>query len=753
MQLASPIFADMAHLPLLIKDLALILGAAAVTTLIFRMLKQPLVLGYIIAGLLVGPNFNFFPTISDAENVRIWAEIGVVVLLFSLGLEFSFKKLMRVGGSASISGIIEISGMLMLGYTTGTLLGWSQMNAIFLGGIIAISSTTIIIRAFEEQKLKDKSFAASVMGMLVIEDIVAVLLMVLLSTVAVSKQFAGMELILAVVKLVFFISLWFLSGILILPSFFRWAARWLNDETLLIISLGLCLGMVILATNIGFSAALGAFIMGSVLAETSQAEMIEHQMQPVKNLFGAIFFVSVGMLIDPVLLWQYKWPVLIITLAVMLGKTFFVTLGSFISGQPLKQSLQAGMSMSQIGEFSFIIATLGVSLGVTAQFLYPIAVGVSVITTFTTPFMIKAAAPFYGLIDNRLPERWRNRLNRYSTGAQQIPADVDWKQVFQTYFTTIMLNSVVILTAIFLAVRFLAPWLVNQFDNVLAAHIITVLLTLSLLSPFIWALTIKKLQRGAYTSLWMNSQANHGPLVLVEILRNFLAVFYLFLMLNQLFNAMIAFIGAIVVLVVVLFIFSKRLQAFYARIERRFITNLHHRDLKNNTGATSTLSPWDAHLVYFTVKPEAEGLGKSLESLGWREKYGINIASIDRGSRKISAPKRDELIFPYDRLAVIGTDQQLQQFRTVVEPTVTPAAAPQVEEIKLLKVRVDEHNQLKGQTIRESGIREKTNGLVVGIERNGRRILNPDSWTIFEWDDIVWVVGERKKILELLDNR
>ncbi len=743
----------MAHLPVLIKDLALILGAAAITTLIFRMLKQPLVLGYIIAGLLVGPHFNFFPTVGAAEDVRIWAEIGVVILLFSLGLEFSFKKLMRVGGAASISGIIEIGGMLLLGYTTGLLLGWSQMNSIFLGGIIAISSTTIIIRAFEEQGLKDKSFASSVMGMLVIEDIVAVLLMVLLSTVAVSQQFAGKELIFAVVKLAFFLSLWFLSGILILPSFFRWAARWLNEETLLIISLGLCLAMVILATNIGFSAALGAFIMGSVLAETSQAEIIEHQMQPVKNLFGAIFFVSVGMLIDPTLLWQYKWPVLLITLAVILGKTFYVTLGSFISGQPLKQSMQAGMSMSQIGEFSFIIATLGVSLGVTSKFLYPIAVGVSVITTFTTPFMIKCSLPLYNFIDNRLPPRWRNRLNRYSSGAQQIPADADWKQVFKTYLFTITLNSVVILAAIFMAVRFLDPWLRTQFDNMMVAHVITVALTLLLLSPFIWALTIKKLQRGAYTSLWLNSQANHGPLVVVEILRNLLAVLYLFLLLNQLFDVMTAFIGAIIVLAVVLFIFSKRLQAFYARIERRFMTNLHHKDLENNTGATSTLSPWDAHLVYFTVRPEAEVLGKSLESLGWREKYGVNIASIDRGSIKIPAPKRDEMVFPYDRLGVIGTDQQLQAFRAVVEPSVIKVTTPEEEDIKLMKMRVDEHNLLKGQTIRGSGIREKTNGLVVGIERNGQRILNPDSYTIFEWDDIVWVVGDRRRILEMLDSK
>lgn len=739
----------MAHLPVLIKDLALILGAAAITTILFKRLKQPLVLGYIIAGLLVGPNFNFFPTIGDIENIKIWAEIGVVVLLFNLGLEFSFKKLMRVGGSASIAGIFEITGMFLLGYTTGSILGWSTMNSIFLGGIISISSTTIIIRAFEEQGLKSTSFASMVMGMLVIEDIVAVLLMVLLSTVAVSQQFSGLDLMIEVVKLVFFLSLWFLFGILVIPSFFRWVNRWLNNETLLIISLGMCLGMVILATYVGFSAALGAFIMGSVLAETTQAEDIEHQMQPVKNLFGAVFFVSVGMLIDPKLLWEYRIPVLIITLAVIFGKTINITIGSFISGQPLKQSLQAGMSMSQIGEFSFIIATLGLSLGVTSDFLYPIAVGVSVITTFSTPFMIKAALPLYKWIDKTLPPRWRNRLNRYSSGAQQIPADADWKMVFRTYFNTIVLNSVIILAAIFLAVKFVDPWLVEVLEQPVTAHILTVILTLLVSSPFIWALTIKKLQRGAYTSLWLNEQVNHGPLVMVEVLRNLLAVFYLFLLLNQLFSVVIALVGAVVVLAVVLFIFSKRLQAFYARIERRFMSNLNHREIVANTGANSTLSPWDAHLAYFTISPEASCLGKDLETLAWRETYGINIASIERGKKTIMAPQRTEKIYPYDKLAVIGTDQQLQVFRPIVEPESMPLLSEE-EEIKLMKIRVDEHNLLKGKTIRNSGIREKTNGLVVGIERAGNRILNPDSKTEFEWDDIIWIVGEREKIMELI---
>ena len=383
----------MSHLPTLIQDLALILAIAGVTTLLFKKLKQPVVLGYILAGILVGPNFSLLPSISDLEGVKVWADIGVIFLLFSLGLEFSFKKLMNIGGTAGVTGIFEIICMVALGYVTGKLMGWSSMDCIFLGGIIAISSTTIIIRSFDELGVKARKFAGVVLGVLVIEDLMAVLLMVLLSTLAVSRESAGMEMLYSVLKLAFFLFLWFLSGIFLIPGFLKWGRKIMNDETMLVISLGLCLLMVVAATYAGFSAPLGAFIMGSILAETPQAEKIEHLVQPVKNLFGAVFFVSVGLLIEPEMLMKYIGPVFILSFVVILGKTVNVTFGALLSGQPLKQSLQAGMSMAQIGEFSFIIATLGVSLQVTSDYLYPIAVGVSVITTFTTPYMIRLADP------------------------------------------------------------------------------------------------------------------------------------------------------------------------------------------------------------------------------------------------------------------------------------------------------------------------------------------------------------------------
>ena len=327
----------MSHLPTLIADLALILISASIITLLFKWLKQPLVLGYIIAGLLAGPYINIFPTVGDIENINIWAEIGVIFLLFALGLEFSFKKLMNVGSTAFITAITEVISMLLIGYLVGQLLGWGTMNSIFLGGMLSMSSTTIIIKAFNDLELRNQRFTGIVFGTLVVEDLIAILMMVLLSTMAVSQDFVGEDLLISVLKVVFFLILWFLIGIFVIPAFLKKAKKLMNNETLLIVSLGLCLGMVVLATYTGFSTALGAFIMGSILAETIEAEHIEHIIQPVKDLFGAIFFVSVGMLVNPAVLVEYAWPVIIITLVTIIGKAIFSSFGVLLSGEPLNR--------------------------------------------------------------------------------------------------------------------------------------------------------------------------------------------------------------------------------------------------------------------------------------------------------------------------------------------------------------------------------------------------------------------------------
>lgn len=738
----------MTHLPNLIKDLALILGAAGVITLFFKRIKQPVVLGYIIAGLLVGPNFKLFPTIVDIEGIKIWAEIGVVFLLFTLGLEFSFKKLLKVGGSAAITGVTELSFMMLLGFMTGQLLGWSNMDSIFLGGIIAISSTTIIFRAFDELGLKTKQFTTLVLGVLVIEDLVAILLMVMLSTVSVSQQFEGTQLFFSLLKLIFFLCLWFVMGIFLLPSFFKRAGKLLNSETLLIVSIGLCLGMVALADQFGFSAALGAFIMGSILAETTQSHKIENLVTSVKNLFGAIFFVSVGMLIDPQILLEYAGPVLILTATVILGKTIFVSTGALFAGRSLKQAVQAGTSMSQIGEFSFIIASMGVAFNVTSSYLYPIAVGVSVITTFTTPYMIKLAEPLYNLLLKILPPKWIDSLETYSSSSQIIKTENNWRKLLRFYLQTIILNGVIMIAMTLLIVKFAEPFLNGYIGNPLVTKIICAVVGLIAMAPFIWGISVKKMKKSMYASLWLDQKYSKGPLVMIEIARNIITVLLIGFLLRQLFSLPVTIAGTFLVMIIVGVIFRQRLQVFYHRIEDRFLQNLHEKEELEKNRTKSYLSPWDAHLTSYVISPHADFIGKTLEELQWREKYGINVAFIERGNIAKFAPSRTEQIFPFDNIGVIGTDQQLLAFSQLIVPF-EEGAADEKELVELDKILVDEHTRLKGLTIRESGIREKTDGLVVGIERKGERILNPSSHTRLEWDDIVWIVGNRKKIQQL----
>ncbi|HEY9364838.1 MAG TPA: cation:proton antiporter, partial [Chitinophagaceae bacterium] len=501
----------MGHLPKLIEDLALILIAGGITTLLFRRIKQPLVLGYIIAGFIVGPYFSLTPTVADTANIKTWADIGVIFLLFSLGLEFSFKKLMRVGGSASVTAFVEIIFITTAGYLAGKAMGWSIMDSLFLGGMLASSSTTIIIRAFDELGVKTKQYARIVFGVLVVEDIVVILLMVLLSTMAVSKQFEGTEMVITILKLLFFLTLWFIAGIFLIPTFLKKAKKLLDEETLLIISIGLCLGMVVLATQVGFSAELGAFIMGSILAETTSAEKVEHVLKPVKDLFGAVFFVSVGMLIDPATIMEYKWPVIWVTLLTLFGKLFSTTLGALISGQPLKQSVQVGMSMAQIGEFAFIVATLGLSLGVISDFLFPVAVGASAITTFTTPYMIKYSGSFYESIAKRLPLKWVTALNNYSSSTQNIQAESNWKVVLKSYANIAITNGIVLLALMLLSLNFLLPLLESSFENNITSSIIGLVISLGAGAPFLWALMAKKPAVMAYKELWLDKKYSQGP--------------------------------------------------------------------------------------------------------------------------------------------------------------------------------------------------------------------------------------------------
>ncbi|MBU8882481.1 cation:proton antiporter [Kaistella sp. DKR-2] len=748
----------MGHLPKLIEDLALILIVAAIVVLIFRKIKQPLVLGYIIAGFLVSPNFKIFPSVADGENIKTLAEIGVIFLLFSLGLEFSFKKLMNVGGSASVTAFVEIIFITIAGYFTGKMLGWSTMDSMFLGGMLASSSTTIIIRAFDELGVKTKNFAKTVFGVLVVEDIVVILLMVLLSTIAVTKEFEGTQILFTVAKLLFFLSLWFLLGIFLLPTFLKKIKHLVDDEILMIISIGLCLGMVLIATSVGFSAELGAFVMGSIIAETTIAEKVEHTLKSVKDLFGAVFFVSVGMMINYEAMITYAWPILIVTLLTLFGKMFSSALGALIAGQPLKQSVQVGMSMAQIGEFAFIVATLGLSLGVISDFLFPVAVGVSAITTFTTPYLIKFSEPFYNWLVKVIPPKYIARINKYSSNTQNIQAETSWQTILKNYGRIIVINGIIIIAIYLLFSRFVIPAINANVESNDIKNIIGNALPILFILPFLWALMVKRPSSVAYKELWTKTKYNRGPLLIIEIARIAFGIAILGFFLDRFASTTVSFFITIPVAMILIIIFSKRINRFYNRIERRFITNLNDRSnktdkdaltrLTGNTEVISNLAAWDVHIIELEVKPLADYIGKSLLELQWREKYGVNIGYIRRGEKLIHTPDRFQILMPYDKVGIIATDDQFQIFRPVFDSQEV-VHEESIDYIKLGKILINHHSPKKGLSIRESGIRDKTDGLVIAIRRGDERILNPESSEILQLDDIVWVVGNRKKIEKL----
>ena len=732
------------HLPDLISDLGLILITAAIAVLLFKILKQPLVLGYLVAGFVAGNKFDFFPTVKDMHSVEVWAEIGVIFLLFSLGLEFSFKKLMKVGGTASITAFTQIIFMVTVGFFVGQLMGWNKMNSIFLGVILSISSTTIILKTFDELGVKSQKFAGNVIGSLIVQDIIAILMMVLLSTIAVSQQFSGMELVLSVLKLIFFLTIWFVVGIFFIPTLLKKAKHLLTDEMMLIISLALCLLMVIFAANVGFSPALGAFIMGSIIAETAQAEHIEHLVKPVKHLFGAVFFVSVGMLINLDTLVEFAFPVAILTLVVIFGQSISSTIGALLSGQPLKQSIQTGMSLSQIGEFSFIIATLGTTLKVTNDFLYPIVVAVSAVTTFTTPFMVKFAIPFSVYLEKKLPRKWVKRIKIYSANTEEIKSMSNWQIVLRSYLIQVIIHSIIIVAIILLSSNYILPIVEgSRFGNAIAA-----LITLGMLSPFLWALSLRRVAIKEVEIL-MKEKKHQGPIIMLVFFRILLTLFYIGFILNTFFSAGFAVV-AFLISVGTYILFPKKVHVFYNKIESHFISNFNDREIRKENNRQHTLSPWDGHMAEFEIAKESNLAGKTLVELSIREQFGINIASIRRGEVLINIPSSSERLFPGDEISVIGSDEQVKEFQIyLIKNEIERPEIVEQTDIILQKLKLRNRDYI-GKSIRESEIREKTHGIIVGIERNGKRILNPESHLILEESDILWIAGEKRKIAEFL---
>lgn len=731
----------------LIADLAWILLLGAVVTLLFKKLKQPVVLGYILAGFLAGPKFMYLPSISNLENIEFWADLGIVVLMFTLGLEFSFRKLMNAGSSAIITALIIITGMTFAGFGVGKILHLNPINCIFLGGMISMSSTTIILKTLTDLGMRQKKFASLVLAVLIIEDLFAVLMLVLLSSLAVGNV-EGMELLFSIGKLLFFLIIWFLVGVYVLPSFLGKVRNFLNDETMLIVSMGLCFSMAIFSVICGFSMELGAFVMGSILAGTMFAEKMEKVVKPIKDLFGAVFFISVGMMVDPSILVNYWWEILILAVVVICGMIFFGTLGMLATGQTLRVAIESGFTLTQVGEFSFIIASLGMSLGVLRESLYPIIVAVSVITIFTTPYFVKLSQPAYKFVENHLPERLRFLIDRYSTQVVDSNSTKKlWKDILSRYLGRMLIFSVILLAIILVSRQFFFPLLENYLGD--WGRFCATAITLIVMMPFLFALSFSTLKPDEKMRLHASASFYDVPLVALRIVRYFVALLFIVYLLTLAYNATVAWLAGIICLVLIITFASTEIRARYNQIEKKFIDNLNIRE-NTKSGANNKLID-DLHLAYIEVGAYCPFVGDKLKDSGLRNEYGVSIASIHRGDRTMPLPSIDARIFPGDVLGIIGNDEQIKRLNDDIERDEKSYRALDVfsSKVELKSLLLSDSSPIIDVPLGETNIRQDFYCMIVKVQRGNDVFEQPDANTVLRAGDIIWVVGDPDRMDEM----
>ena len=750
----------------MIQDLCIIMLTAGIVSLLFKLFRQPVVLGYIVAGLIAGPYMFGESWISDNESVETWGEIGVLFLLFAMGLEFSFKKLIQIGNTALIAAGTIVVGMMSVGFLIGRLMGWSEMNSLFLGGILCMSSTTIVFKAIEDMKMGGHKFAHVVFGILIVEDLFAVILMVVLSSIAVKKQFEGTELLFEIGKLIGYLVLWFVVGIAIIPSFLKIFRKHLNNETLTIFAIGLCLGMVLLAIQAGFSSALGAFVMGSVLAETIEAERIEHLIQPIKNVFGAIFFVSVGMMINPSLLIDYWLPIIIITFIVIFGQIFFGSIGTLLSGQSLKVSLQSGFSLVQIGEFAFIIAVFGQNAGITDASLYPIVVAVSVITTFLTPYIMKMSKPAEQLINRHISKGTKMFLENYAQKRNSAKTESTWKKYFKKVSGIVLIASIICIFIYILFFQYAAPFILTKSEwfcsvfNEKWADLITKIITLAALlivsSPFLYYIVARYRISDEVRELWKQGNHQKASLAGLYLLRLLIGMAFIAYALYKIFTLTTGMLFGLSIILLIIISFSRRIKQQSRRLEEGFSTNLTAREVSADKQRpigkhfVSKLLPYDIHISDFTVPTESEFSGKTLSQLNIRKESGVSVIRIIRGGVFTNIPGGNKHVYPGDRIVVAGSDEQIDKFRIMLDKSQHPDKNKHNNKdrnhVTLENFVLETGNPFIGKSIVESQIREKTQCLVMGVERDNVYIMNPEPTLVFMENDVILVAGETDKL-------
>ena len=749
----------MSEVPTLINDLALILIVASTVTLLFKKLKQPLVLGYIMAGFIVSPHMPYTMSVMDTVDIKTWADIGVMFLLFSLGLDFSFKKILKMGITPVITTLTIIFAMMTLGIVVGHAFDWKRMDCIFLGGMLAMSSTTIIYKAFTDMGLRQQKFAQPVMSVLILEDILAIVMMVMLSAIASGNNPDGGEMIGSVMKIGFFLVLWFVVGIFAVPWFLRSTRKLINNETLLIVSLGLCCLMAVVSTKVGFSSAFGAFVMGSILAETIEAAKIEKLVAPVKDLFGAVFFVSVGMLVDPKIIVEYAIPIGVLVLTILIGQSIFGTFGFLIGGQSLKSAMRCGFSMAQIGEFSFIIASLGLSLHVTGEFLYPVVVAVSVITTFLTPYMIRLSVPSYNVLERHLPKTWVRALNNITLSHPSSAPKSNWHSLIAQMARITIIYSILSVATIALMLTFFLPFIRRMMPGMhWWANGICGVLTVMFIAPFLRAIVMKKNHSEEFRALWNDSRSNRMPLLVTILVRLIIASAFVFYICNYLTRFTNALMMTIALAVVGIMILSRGLKKQSIKMERMFVQNLRSRDIEQQVLGLKKplyeghLLDRDIHISEIEIPENSTWSGLCLADLRLSNRFGIHVSSILRGHRRINIPGGDDIVFPGDKLQVIGSDSQLAAAHAALAVDIEPDD-PDIEkrEMRLSQIIIDKHSPFVGKTLPETGLRSEFNCMVVGREEGKENLSMVGATYKMRLGDILWIVGEDEALRRLQD--
>ncbi len=758
------------HLDYLISDLALILIVAAIVTLLFKKINQPVVLGYIVAGFLISPNFVYLPTVVAAEDIHVWANIGVVFLMFGLGLEFSFKKIATVGGSAFVIALTVMSAMIVIGAGIGNMLGWGKMDCIFLGGMLSMSSTMIILKAYEEYELKKERFAQIVLGTLVIEDIAGIFMMIILTTISVSRNVSGLAMFTEIGMMLIYLAIWLVLGIYLIPSILKKISYLLNDELLLIFSIGLCMGMVVIANLIGFSSALGAFMAGSILAGTVKATRIEGLVNPVKDMFGAIFFVSVGMMIEPDLLVQYIGPILLITVVTIIGQMTFATIGILLSGQSLHTAVRGGFSMVQIGEFSFIVATLGMSLGVISNFLYPIIVCVSVITSFTTPIFIKNSEKVFKFIDDRIPDGlWAFIRKNTTENRSSRDKDADW----MIYIRKVLLRTGLCTIAMFIiywaGINYLEPAIASRADLPMTDNVITAVLMLVAMIPFVNFM--HGTNNALFTKLWLKHRSNRLPLLTLKTIRILIAASFLALVMREIFEIPIVALMFIAFVPIVIIIRSDYLNGMTLNLEMKFMENFSERTLareKRERGITGHYRWLDESLYVAEFQVTDTVDNKTISDFTKSRAFTVTIIKIIRGKRYINMPGPDEPVKEGDILHMLGTQTEIDSCTLLLENDDCIEYTDREDimlknyiygqtfyDIKLEQqllccpIIVDKGSEFLRKSIKNCGLYENYKGTIIGVERGDLAIINPDMDMVIQQGDLLWVLGG-KRMADLL---